>query len=64
MNDDNYLQPDYYKNIEYYAIVNSTNPNQLSNCIVNTGNTDSTKTITITGTNTKYKTYTSNISLI
>jgi hypothetical protein len=64
LNDDNYLQPDYYKNIEYYAIVNSTNPNQLSNCIVNTGNTDSTKTITITGTNTKYKTYTSNISLI
>jgi hypothetical protein len=63
INDENYLQSDYYKNIEYYAIVNSTNPNTSTNCIVNTNNTNTTKSITITGTNSKYDSYTSGISL-
>lgn len=63
VNDENYLQSDYYKNIEYYAIVNSTDSNKSTNCIVNTENTITSKTITITGTNSKYDSYTSTISL-
>lgn len=63
INDENYVQSDYYKKIEYFVVVNSTSMNQSSNCIVNTSNTFNQKIVSISGTNSTSNITTSNISL-
>lgn len=63
INDPNYIESDYYNNIQYYAIVNSSQANISSNCIANTLNPSHTKTVTITGRNSKNQSYSSSISL-
>ena len=62
-NDPNYTQSDYYSTIQNYVVINSANTNIVSNCDVTTDNLFTEKTVTITGRNTKNKTYSSSIVL-
>lgn len=63
INDVNYVQSDYYSAIDYYSVINSTEPNVSSNCITTTLNHYTTRIVSITGTNTKNASYSSSISL-
>ena len=62
-NDQNYTQSDYYSTFQTYCVINSSNTNMESNCYASTTNQYITKTITLTGRNTKYESYSSSIVL-
>jgi len=53
LNDLNYAQSDYYSPINYYAVINPTTANIVSNCFTTTSNLNATKIITFTGTNSQ-----------
>jgi hypothetical protein len=63
-NDQNYTQSDYYSTFQTYCVINSSNTNMESNCYASTWNPYITKTVTLTGRNTKYETYSSSIELL
>ena len=63
-NDANYTQSDYYSAFQNYVVINSTTTNIISNCDITTENLYTEKTVTLTGRNTKNKTYSSSVTLL
>jgi hypothetical protein len=57
-------QSDYYSTFQTYCVINSNNTNIISNCYASTWNQYTSKTVTLTGRNTKYETYSSSIELL
>lgn len=74
INDANYTQSNYYSELQTYVIINSTSNNNIQYCTAETLNSSGTvvvipqnaissKTVTLTGRNTKNNTYSSSIIL-